>query len=113
MNDCEFCHRSYRARPQVKNPRACRDSACQSARQRSNEKDWLNRQGGVYDRQYHRHQKIGRLGRLKAFVDELLRCLDKGALLLGSGLNLDELSKEIRQIFFTLGIRRLNKFWKS
>lgn len=112
MNDCEFCNKSFKAHPQVRNPRACSEATCQAARQRSNEKDWHSRHANLYDRRYHRHKKIARLRRLKALVDELLSCLEKGALLLGLALKVDATAGQLRLIFSALGVRRLNKLWK-
>ena len=113
MTFCEFCSRSFSPRPQVKSPRACEASACQASRQRSNERDWHSRQADLQGGDYHRHKRASRARRIRAIAERLFACLEKGALLLGEGVDLGAARVELELIFFRLGIRRLNKLCKA
>ena len=52
---CEFCHTPFCNRPQVKQPRACKN--CQRLRQQANELEWRERHPDLYDKKYHAIKK--------------------------------------------------------
>lgn len=112
MHNCEFCHTQFCQRPQVVNPRAC--SNCQDARQRANEKVWKQKNKGLYDGKYHRHQRDKRSKEIKLRIEQLVRCIEVGSTLLGaifSDESRDEFKNWLLVAVLGVGTRRANKLW--
>lgn len=112
MRNCEFCHTEYTPHPQVKKPRAC--SNCQKLRQRENEKAWKQKNLGLYDGKYHRHQRKERLDEIKSRIKHLVRCIEVGSTLLGiifSNSSRDEFMNWLVPAVLGVGTRRANKLW--
>jgi hypothetical protein len=110
---CEFCSREFVSRPQVKAPRACNNKRCQSERQKTNEKDWRNRNLGFYDRKYHAVQRALRLAAIKKILTEILKCLGTGRRMYGYPDVGPEFCKFLCKIFHSAGSRVVNKLWTS
>src|SRR4051812_33789276 len=108
MHMCEFCHTEYKSRPQVKRPRAC--TSCQRQRQRTNEKDWRNRNPRYSDPAYHKVCREQRFKKLNEVVTILSSCLKVGKTFLGLDIAMDLVSGALGEFLFALGIRRVNKF---
>jgi hypothetical protein len=110
---CEFCHTDYAPRPQVKKPRAC--TKCQALRQAANEKSWKDKNVGLYDSEYHRVRRNGRMKRLRSKVEGWIRCMEVGGTLLGVSTFQTETRSELAAAFLKflsrLGITHANKFW--
>ena len=110
---CEFCHTEYTPRPQVKKPRACTE--CQELRQAANEKAWKDKNVGLYDGEYHRVRRSGRIRKLRAKIENWIRCMEVGGRLLGVPAFLRENRAELASAFLKflsrLGITHANKFW--
>lgn len=108
---CEFCHTEYTPRPQVKKPRAC--PGCQKQRQRDNEYCWRKLNPRYASAQYHELQRGIRDRKLKAAADALSECIRIGKEMVGINLEMKELGVALMEFLHTLGIRRVNKLWKS
>ena len=111
MRNCEFCHTEYTPRPQVKKPRACAD--CQKPRQRDNEYRWRKANPRYSLPLYYEQWRKDRDKRLKTAVDALSKCIRIGKDMVGMNLEMDELGAALTEFLYTLGIRRVNKLWKS
>ena len=111
--ECEFCNREFTPRPQVKHPRACFESSCQDARQRTNEKDWRNRQDEGGPDSYDSLQRSVRMAGIKEIVAEILKCLNVGRRMYKMSNFSPEAADLFVQIFLKLGIRKTNKFWTA
>ena len=109
MTMCQFCHRYFFPRPQVKSPRACSSPECQRKRQRLNEHEWHERHRGIYDKSYHRVKKILRKRRVRVFLDQLKRAIDTGARFTGVLFDLPAMMSSLEGLFMGLGIRQINK----
>ena len=111
--DCEFCNREFSPRPQVKYPRACFERSCQAERQKTNEKDWRNRQDVIRPNSYDSLQRGLRTAAIKKIVAEILKCLGIGRRMSGFSDFGASSVDFFTQIFLNLGIRRTNKFWRA
>jgi hypothetical protein len=106
---CKFCNNPFTPRPQVKNPQACSKQECQKARQQSNEKDWHSRNRGLYDKEYHRQQKLQRIKVIREVKDKILNCARVGAKFLGESFRWEHFKELFERIFLRLGIKVVNK----
>ena len=111
MHKCEFCHIEFSPRPQVKNPRACKLDQCQTQRQRSNEKAWKLKHSSEYDKEYHEIQRDKRLKAIEKVLESIMKCFDVGSKLIGKNIQINDFKAHITTFLFSLGIRRINKFW--
>jgi hypothetical protein len=107
-NSCKYCHDTYQARPQVKNPQACNKSQCQKLRQANNEKLWRQKNQNLYDKKYHRIKKSVRDSQVKKIVAELIESFMTGLRFKGKMFSETHI---LYQFFNSLGIRFLNKFY--
>ena len=107
MCTCEFCKREFQPRPQVKNPRACKE--CQAARQRDNEYNWKERHKDIYNKEYYEQQKIKREDEKKKYADELIECLEVGMKFLEKKLRIGEFRNFIMHIFSHLGLTKIKQ----
>ena len=108
---CEFCKEEFSPRPQVKNPRACNKKSCQIKRQKINEKEWRERNQGLYNKKYHNIMKQKRINKLKEYSDKLLKLIKIGQTYLDMKLKIENISNYIFHFFLKLGIRKVKKFW--
>jgi hypothetical protein len=111
MHKCDFCHRMFTARPQVKVPKAC--SQCQAIRRKTNQKAWHFKHKSGFDIQYHRSQKALRKQQLKAMCDVLCHALEVGLLFEGKKLNRSLAEDIFLKFLQELGVRRVNNLWSS
>jgi len=107
---CEFCNSYFSPRPQIKNPRACSKKCCQEARQKANEKDWHERNKGLYDGKYHRIKRSFRKKKLKEIINNMLECLKIGSCLKKIEYNFLALEDILSKLFLDLGIKAANKW---
>lgn len=107
MHRCEFCHVMFESRPQVKQPRACKD--CQGKRQRRNEEDWRGRHKGIYDGKYQQIQKKERLKKLKEMAERIIKLIEVGKGFLGEALDLKEMGELLHRFFIYCGIRSIKQ----
>ena len=108
---CEFCKEKFTPRAQVKNPRACNKRSCQRKRQKINEKEWRERNKGLYDKKYHNIMKQKRKERLLEYSGKLLELIEIGRIYLDEKLKIENISEYIFNFFIKLGIRKVKKFW--
>ncbi len=108
---CEFCSTLFEPRPQTKNPRACNNNnnQCQRERQRANEREWREKNQSVYDSEYHEIQKDKRAKQIEEAYQLILKCLETGSTFLNQKTNFNEFMKIFYRIFFSLGVKRINK----
>lgn len=111
MHCCEFCLTDYKTRPQVKNPRACEKPVCQGLRQRANEREWHNRNQGLYDSKYHAIMRERRLDLILLIAGLFRKCMQIGASLSGMDLKAPEFGVVLEKFLLGLGVRQINKFW--
>lgn len=108
---CEFCEAVFQHRPQVKNPRACKN--CQVERQRANEKTWHSKNKADFDSKYYRTKKIQRIKRIREIVNEFYRLITVGKTFLNQKLELAGFNDLLFQFLCSLGIRRVNKLLRD
>ena len=96
-------------RPQAKRPRACRN--CQKLRQKANEKDWRERNPGIYDANYHTIKKKVREARIEEISIKATACLSRGALLVGLCIDSLKIGAKILKLLLFVGLREINKLW--
>lgn len=106
---CNYCHVIYSPRPQVKNPRACKDTMCQKGRQADNEREWRGKNQGIYDKKYHEVKRTLRLKEVASTVSTLIESLTIG--LRFRGLLLNSNHHFLIQTFTNLGVHQLNKLY--
>lgn len=106
MRNCEFCHTEFYPRPQVKKPRAC--PCCQVQRQRSNEKDWRNRNPKYSMAMYHEIMRRKRERKIRAVTEALSDCIKVGREMSGLKFESKELAALLSEFIVGLGVRRLN-----
>ena len=111
MNKCEFCNDIFKPRPQVKNPRACDKPECQQKRQSLNEKEWREKNQGLYDGKYHSVKRVERKKTLDKLSDQVFQCIKVGKEFLNQKLNLELVNVFLVDFFHNLGIRCANKLW--
>ena len=107
---CEFCQVEFKARPQVKNPRACHKLKCQRRRQRLNEKTWREKSGLTSDPKYHQIRRLQRRRLIEEIVREIVKCLEIGGRFFGRRFDAHGFSAILSKFIFELGLRRANKF---
>lgn len=110
MTLCQFCNKPFKARPQVKSPRAC--SKCQKLRQKMNEKEWRNNNPGKYDQQYHKKQRKIRHKALNTLCLKVIEYINIGSVYLKGKIDTGRLKPVITLFFRRLGIRNVKKFWQ-
>ncbi len=106
---CEFCHTPFCNRPQVKQPRACKN--CQRLRQQANELEWRERHPDLYDKKYHAIKKQLRDDALTKRAELAIEYLRAGALIKGDRINIEKFGLKISELFFRVGIFEINKLW--
>ena len=111
MHCCEFCNTLFKARPQVKHPRACKN--CQKKRQMANEKAWRERNKKLYDNKYHQIKKIHRNHYINDITKKITECIQVGRTFLNIDFNPKTLHEYLLKLFQTLGVRQINKFWNA
>jgi hypothetical protein len=93
----------------VKRPRACQ--ACQSARQRDNERAWHARHPGLYDQKYHRIKKAMRSQHLQKCARKITRLCEAGSRFFGEKIEIVNFERMLTLFFKDLEVRAANKFW--
>ena len=111
MHTCQYCHKSYEPRPQVKNPKACGQRDCQRRRQKDNQAVWRAANRGYYDSEYHAIQKEQRTQRLQSYCEDLLAALKVGGEFLQQYLNVSFCRAHLFQFLQRIGLRRTKKLW--
>ena len=109
MHNCNYCYIDFKARPQVKSPKACNNRNCQHQRQRDNEKSWHSRNAERFGRHYHNRRKKIRKKLISKQVAEILNALSIGMRFLGSIFDDSLWIGFLEGIFFRLGLRQTNK----
>ena len=113
MCTCEYCGNDFIPRPQVKNPKACKNYQCQQKRQRQNEKDWKNRHIDLYDAHYYSDRREARLKWLRRKAEKVLEAIKTGFRFMGIEFNEKEIASKVALFFLNLGVRKINKLWIS
>lgn len=112
MHNCNYCHKPFVPRPQVKFPKACKQLNCQKKRQRDNERAWHARCGGKFDRKYHNNRRKYRKKLIETYLRKLLEALKAGLLFLGYSFSEGQWVGFLQEPFRRLGLRRINKLWQ-
>jgi hypothetical protein len=112
MGRCEFCQCNFEHRPQVKNPRACGKLACQRLRQRTNEREWRDRQPLSPGANYHEIRRGQRTRKIKRIAATLTKCFETGRRFLGLDVSIEVFAKILEVALLDLGLRKINKFWR-
>lgn len=108
---CEFCKEEFTPRAQVKNPRACCKKSCQRKRQKINEKEWRDRNKGLYDKKYHNVMKQKRIEKLREYSKKLIKLIEIGQSYFDEALRIENFKDYIFKFFIKLGIRKVKKLW--
>ena len=111
MYTCEFCNTEFLPRPQVKNPRACNKDVCQRRRQASNEKEWRKRHIHLASKNYHQIRRKQRLEKIKKLIKSIVRSFSIGIDFLGLPVDIKSFTTILEHLFYSLGLRKINKFW--
>ena len=110
LRTCNFCDTEYSPRPQVKSPRACSKMSCQNQRQRSNEREWRQKNGGKYGSEYFRKWRKQSHQRKNRLAVELLESLKVGMTLRGrQEFDFGIFREFIGDFLGSLGMRSANK----
>ncbi len=109
MHNCNYCHKPFVPRPQVKFPKACNQLNCQKKRQRDNERSWHARRAEKYDHKYHNNRRKYREKLIESYLRKLLEALRVGLLFWGYDFSQERWMDFLRRPFQRLGLRRINK----